>query len=657
MLITKIILENFGPYYGTTEVNPKPDTDKPIALFRGENDTGKTSLYKAIRYCLHGPESRAERNSFINRDAAIEGDGTARVRLDFQHQGETYILERSIEFDQVDSDIDRQAVSWSRSVRTPDKEIVGADEAGDEYNSFINNIIPETAADYFFFDAEELQRFEEGNEAEVRSAIETVLGIREIENAIDDLDTREREYEKELTQIESTVKDVNEKREELQEVINQLDLLTGDAESEGEIKELEKKIDTKRTSLTQVREDLAKAKDADQYREELSEIEGDLEKEQDDLDVKIENRDKVRKLAGPIAATRGANIISDKFIAAGVIGEASVISRVIEDRRCICGEKFDTRDRHMEHLRERLQTLTSPENQEMSELNALADELSLEVSERIDRFQDLQSDIRSIKNRSSSLEERKSQLENEISEIERNYSEKLKNREGSLVSEIDILENEKADLREEVGKLRSRHEQLRQRIDSQEGATEREERLQNLTSLASQAKQAFESLKEDFVESRRKEVVEHASNTFLTLTNRPDYYDGLHITEDYELKLLVNGNERDIAEQMPSAGQRQIIAYAFIAGLSRYTTRDAPVIIDTPIGRLDPTHKQNLIDHYHEFSNQVMILYQPNELSADDLSEMEQRVNEHYEIKIRDDMDSASEIVSRPIDSIIMEGN
>jgi predicted nuclease with TOPRIM domain len=100
----------------------------------------------------------------------------------------------------------------------------------------------------------------------------------------------------------------------------------------------------------------------------------------------------------------------------------------------------------MEHLRERLQTLTSPENQEMSELNALADELSLEVSERIDRFQDLQSDIRSIKNRSSSLEERKSQLEDEISEIERNYSEKLKSREESLMSEIDILENEKAAL-------------------------------------------------------------------------------------------------------------------------------------------------------------------------------------------------------------------
>jgi DNA sulfur modification protein DndD len=540
-------------------------------------------------------------------------------------------------------------------VRTPNETLIEPEEGGDEYNSFINNIIPETAADYFFFDAEELQRFESGNETEVRSAIETVLGIREIENAIGDLDKRERNYEQELTQIESTVQEVNEKRKELKGVIEELDRITGDEESKGEIGEIETKIEDKRSSLTDVQEKLAKAKDADKYREELADVQESLESERDDLKAKKETRDQIRKLAGPLVATRGANVVTEKFDAEGVKGEVSVISRVLETGRCICGETFDTRDKHMNHLRDRLSTLTSPENQEMSELNAIASEFDLEVSERIDRFQDLQSDIRAINQRIESLEGEEANLKEEINEIEREFSEKLKEKEASLKREISNLEEKKDDLREEVGRLRNEREKLRQRIDSQEGATDRETRLQNLTDLAGRAKQAFEGLKDDFVESRRKEVENHASETFLRLTNRPDYYDGLRITEDYELKLLVDGNERDIEEQMPSAGQRQIIAYAFIAGLSRYTTRDAPVIIDTPIGRLDPTHKQNLIDHYHEFSNQVMILYQPNELTDEDLEQLHDRVSKHYAIKIRDDMDSASEIVSQPLDSVLAE--
>ncbi|WP_433631189.1 AAA family ATPase [Halomicrococcus sp. NG-SE-24] len=656
MLITKITLENFGPYYGTVEVNPRPESAKPIILFRGENDTGKTSLYKSIRYCLHGAESRAQRNSFINRDAAVEGDGTARIQLDFQHQGTTYILERVIEFNQVTDEADRAAVDWSRSVKTPDETIIAPDDSGDEYNTFINNIIPESAADYFFFDAEELQRFEEGNDAEIRDAIETVLGIREIENAISDLDNREREYERELTQIESTVKEVNEKRQELQEVIAELNDLTGDADSKGDIGEIEDEIEDTRALLTEVQENLAKAKDADEYRKELTEVRDELEMERDKLKSKKEKRDEIRKLAGPLAATRGANVVSEEFQAEGVKGEVSVISRVLEDGECICGEEFDTRDRHMDHLRDRLTTLTSPENQEMSELNAFADEFTLEVSERIDRFQELQTDIRSISSRIESLEDREEKLESEINEIEREFSEELKNREDQLEREIQELKDKQARKRERVGELRNQRGQLRQRIDSQEGASDREERLQNLTNIAGKSRQAFESLKDEFVESRRKEVEKHTSETFLKLTNRPDYYDGLCITEDYELKLLVDGNKRDIADQMPSAGQRQIIAYAFIAGLSRYTTRDAPVIIDTPIGRLDPTHKQNLIDHYHEFSNQVLILYQPNELSEEDLDEMQDRVAEHYEIRIRDDMDSASEIVPQALEPLLIGG-
>jgi DNA sulfur modification protein DndD len=644
MEITKLTLENIGPYYKEVVVRPQVEAEKPIILFRGENDTGKTSLYTAIRFCLYGAESRSQRNSLINRTAAVEGDGTSRVQIDFDHNGETYIIERLIHFDQVEDETERQATDWERSVKTPSDVIVSADDDGEEYNSFINRIIPESVADYFFFDAEELQRFEEAHDEEVKKAIETVLGIREIENAISDLDDRERKYERELSQIESTVAQVNEHREELREVISELDTLTGAADEKGEIEEFEEKVETKRQNLTEVQESLARAKDADDLRDELATVEENLEEARGRLQEKEEARDEIRKRAGPLIATRAAQVIESDFESKGLKGETAVISRVLEEGECICGEKITTRGDHRQHLRERLMMLTSAENEELMELNSLADELDIDVSGQLDRYQELQTDIRSISKQISQLEERRTKLNNEINEIERQFSEELKKKEATLESDIRELKSEIDSKRERVGELKNRRKQLRERIDSQEQATEREERLQNLANLAERCKNAMESLKDEFVESRRAEVEKHASETFLELTNRPDYYDGLRITDNYELRVVVDDAEREIEEQKPSAGQRQIIAYAFIAGLSRYTPRDAPVIIDTPIGRLDPTHKQNLINHYHEFSNQVIILYQPNELSENDLEKMRGWVSQHYHIKIRDDTDAASTI-------------
>jgi DNA sulfur modification protein DndD len=71
-------------------------------------------------------------------------------------------------------------------------------------------------------------------------------------------------------------------------------------------------------------------------------------------------------------------------------------------------------------------------------------------------------------------------------------------------------------------------------------------------------------------------------------------------------------------------------------------------VIDTPIGRLDPEHKANLVDFYHEFSNQVMILYQPNELEENDIEVMKEYISKHYQIKIRDDDNSTSTIKELP---------
>jgi len=270
------------------------------------------------------------------------------------------------------------------------------------------------------------------------------------------------------------------------------------------------------------------------------------------------------------------------------------------------------------------------------------------VRSELDRYTEYQASIRRLEQTIEGTKEDIDELQEQIDRIEEDEKEELKEKETQLTTEIGDIEKEINELREQKGQLKSDRKRLKNRISGMDEAESEAEELRDLSGLAERCRRAFEDIKTELVESRRESVQKHASDTFLQLTNRPEYYEGLEITENYELRVLTPNARRSLADQDPSAGQTQIIAYSFIAGLSQYTTRNAPVVIDTPIGRLDPEHKANLVDFYHEFSDQVIILYQPNELDDDDIEVMQEYITKHYQIKIRDDDSSTSTIEELP---------
>jgi len=198
------------------------------------------------------------------------------------------------------------------------------------------------------------------------------------------------------------------------------------------------------------------------------------------------------------------------------------------------------------------------------------------------------------------------------------------------------LEDKIERLDRQIGKKENKESQKEKRIQSLGGATENEQRLENLRKLSERCAEAMEDVKKDFVEQRKDEVEHEASGVFQRLTNKPKVYEGIVLDENYNLRIKTESGLRDVETQSPSAGQTQIIAYSFIAGLNNYTAREAPVIIDTPLGRLDPIHKDRLISYYPQFSNQVVILYQPSELSEGDTEVMERRTSKHLMIKARE---------------------
>ena len=104
-----------------------------------------------------------------------------------------------------------------------------------------------------------------------------------------------------------------------------------------------------------------------------------------------------------------------------------------------------------------------------------------------------------------------------------------------------------------------------------------------------------------------------------------DGFAGALAAPDHELhrrEIAVAGLDREPDQflalrivDLGSAGEKQIYAIALLWALARTSARPLPMIIDTPLARLDADHRTNLIRSYFPHaSHQVVLLSTDKEL-------------------------------------------
>ena len=104
-----------------------------------------------------------------------------------------------------------------------------------------------------------------------------------------------------------------------------------------------------------------------------------------------------------------------------------------------------------------------------------------------------------------------------------------------------------------------------------------------------------------------------ATNIFKQLTTDKTY-SGLKINDYFGLTILdLNGNP--IPER--SAGAEQIVALSLIGALNKNAVRQGPIIMDTPFGRLDPKHRENILKFIPTLSSQVTLLVHGGEVNKE----------------------------------------
>ncbi len=641
MKITSVTFKNYKPYYSEVSVDLETEDDNPLVLIEGQNDRGKSAFYSGLKFCLYGFEgTRAEvheqQRLAINRRAAKEGMGETSVTVEFLHDDDLYEIERVITFDQVDDPDERSPEDSYVTVKKNGELELGKNAQPHEYNEVINPILPEQASKFFFFDAEEdLQKYMEHTE-EVKEAIETVLGIEEIQNAIEDLDDRRGKYNGKFLDAQSNVDEHSDLKQELEQIIFQKE------ELESKKEDLEEELELEEERLENIKEDLEDIEEIADKQSRLDEAKQQISRSEGELETKLSRRKDLLCLAGPLIVSGGASHVQQCYEFNSIDGGEQVIEHIIDTGDCICGKKLD--EDEIEDLKDQLQEFESGGRQRVLEAKDKASEINLSVSQKEEEFTMVQTRIYELRRDLRSLRETRDTLEQEIEEITEDDHEQLKEQRDQTEDKIQDLKDEIEDVDRRIGKLEGKEDRKERRIDSLGKASEDEKYFRKLRDLTTRSRNAMQDLKEEFVESRQKAVENRTSETFKELTNKGDVYEGIKITPDYKLQVKTDSATRDVQEQAPSAGATQIIAYSFIAGLNNYTARKAPVVIDTPLSRLDKEHKNNLIQYYPEFSDQVIILYQPRELEEDDIEYLSNYASKRLKIDQKDEDPESSVI-------------
>lgn len=153
---------------------------------------------------------------------------------------------------------------------------------------------------------------------------------------------------------------------------------------------------------------------------------------------------------------------------------------------------------------------------------------------------------------------------------------------------------------------------------------------------------------ERFYQKRKPELESHVSRIFARLTNNPDLYKGIKIDREFNLVVVRHdGTELPTDTYSPSPGASQTVATAMIGGMNRFATRDAPIVIDTPLGRLDDIHRANVMRYYSEMGRQVIILYQPSEIGREDMEGIRDQLASEWDIESLTDKPDLSRIIRK----------
>lgn len=647
MYFTKIELHNYGIYKGTHEMHLSDKIgDRNIILVGGLNGRGKTTFHDAILIALYGKQALKYINEkarsyekllsdYINKHATDDltyvavsiclDDGTElRVKRSWQKKG------KKVEQDTI---VEKNGVV--------DKYL------GESWSYYIEEILPFGIARFFFFNNEKITQLADDTSFEqIKSSIKSAIGVSAIEKAIEHTDEVIRRKKSALQSFENSEAFVG--YQEVEKQISDIDAKLADATKE--LNDLERKCETLSATLE------AKEKEFWSSGGDLSRNRDAIKKEMEKINAEVESiQEEILQLA--------VDASTPLFMCKDLVTKSYNAEMSLQQ-----SEAVRYSQRMIVDLYDQIMSRLSQSNLDNASLSLVktivndvlkghceSDEDQLPAKNMsatsIMLYERLVANVfQTITNRITYLVSHVDAQESELLSLDAHLgAANEKSLAMQLFEALKSTEKEKtladADYRKQIEYIESLKRQreilVNRRIQLIKTIAEKENTNDDNARIVKYAAMSIEVLNE-FKIRLQKEKVEKLSATTTTCFKNLIEKDSLvsHIKIDpvtLDVTIIdVDGNE--LLKNQLSAGEQQMFAISIVWALALTSGYKAPVIIDTPMARLDSSHRANFITKYlPAASSQVMVLSTDEEVYGRYLDLIRDNVMDYYTLLYREE--------------------
>lgn len=639
--IRSLTLENYRQYAGENEIKLHTEDDKNVNVIQGENGAGKSNILNAITLCLYGKESHLDESKdnelesypYVNRKALDEVGqnevAEGRIEITLGEDEPEYIFSRTFKTVKLNS----SSFSSQHGELQLKEKRSGDWKSVEHVSTRLNQILPVHVHQYFLFDGERLDEFfGEGYTERVKNGLLDVSHIELLERAIDHLGSFESGYENELSDVGDAAERKRKEYENAKRKVKNL---------KQELEQTKTNISDTKDHISRIDEKLQDSADPDvrnkqQKRKYLTERLKDIR--EDIREVRKDASRDLVKAGPPLYAIQSLEYTVSELRELSEQGKLppkiqdTFIDELLEKGECICGE--DLTEEHREHLLSLQQEMSTVVENNLEGKMAIPGVLR-------DAHEDAESLIEK-RQKLANLEKKERQTNKDLNEI----SEELKAHD--IPDDVDVQELEKQrseyqdqleELQEQKGKIEIRIQQAEKDRDEKKEAFNKEvskeeknaEVVKKIQFIES-SRDELDSMKDDIVSSVREEIETKMDEYFNEIIWKKENYTVI-LTDEYHVRVEGPRNDNKIGSL--SAGERQVLAFSFLAALTSVSGFNAPLVIDTPLGRISSTPKRRLAQNLPKYidDTQMTFLMTDEEYTDEVRMNMKPHVSNEYRLE------------------------